>query len=144
MVELNPKSDMARGDVAFHTTDKSKYFVSWGPLQEAQNKFKTLKEHRDYSLSRLKSRDVDSLSVIKSLETTFRGHPAIFTSVSLILRTGMLGRNLVQRIICSIHLYCDNVHRYYVIYMISNWGESDADRISDYFDRVLKTFKCHR
>jgi hypothetical protein len=45
-VEFNPKGDRIKGDVAFHTPKKNRIFISWGPLEEANKRFKTVQERR--------------------------------------------------------------------------------------------------
>jgi hypothetical protein len=57
---------------------------------------------------------------------------------------GMFGRGRAApggRITCSVHLYCPDSSRYFVIYaLLSPKAPEDFDEL---FLRMVKTFKCH-
>ncbi|MGI0091837.1 MAG: hypothetical protein ACREBS_09015 [Nitrososphaerales archaeon] len=142
-VEVNPKSTRVKGDAAFQSQKGNRVFVSWGPLEEATRRFKTLEAHRDSSLDQVKKgSDVKSLDVSDLKEVQVCTHRALMTHVSAQIRSGMMGRNTSRRDIWSIHFYCPNISRYYVMFSM----ERDAEEFEDMgqvFSSFAKTMVCH-
>jgi hypothetical protein len=144
-VEINPKGNRQKCDVAFHTPDGTKFYVSWGILEEAQKRFKTLDEHVDYSLNQVKKgRDVDSVKVEQRSEGKINGHRSVFTKVSVMIRSGFFGRTLIKRTFLSTHFYCPDLSRFYVVYMLSGTSQVDEESMSNIYEEVLNSLRCHQ
>jgi len=142
-VEFNPKGTRKKADVVFQSPHGNRFFVSWGPLEEAQKKFKTLEEHRDYGIKRIKKGpDVRSAEVSDLNELQIDGHRALMSHVNAKLQRGMMSRGVSSRDIWSIHFYCPQTSRYYVVYSMQR--ESDEfDDLSAIFRSLADSMKCH-
>jgi hypothetical protein len=142
-VEFNPKGSRERCDVVFHSPKRNRIYVSWGPLEAAQKRFKTLEEHRDYAISELKkARGVRSLSVVESSESTVCGHRVLTTRVSAHPSGGILAPRQPEREMSSAHFYCKEGNRYYVMYSILNFPPEYSD-FEEVFDSVVRSAHCH-
>jgi hypothetical protein len=142
-VEFNPKGSRQRGDVVFQSPTTNRIFVSWGPLAEATKRFKTLEEHRDFNLTRVKKgQDVKTLEVSGSTETMINGHKGLLTHLTIQVRQGMMGRATAQRDLWSLHFHCSDLGRYYVVYSMlrNDEGSEELDRA---FKSVTQTMSCH-
>ncbi|MDA4130691.1 MAG: hypothetical protein OK457_07960 [Thaumarchaeota archaeon] len=142
-VEFNPKGNRKKGDVVFQTPKGNRFFVSWGPLEEAQKRFKTLEEHRDYGIKRVKKGpDVRSVDVTDLSEIQIGGHRALVSHVAAKLQRGMMSRGVSNRDIWSVHFHCPNSSRYYVIYSMQRDAEEFED-IGIIFSDLARTVSCH-
>jgi len=142
-VEMNPKTTREKGDVVFHSQKGNRFFVSWGALDEATKRFHSLEEHRDKSVNQIKrGPDVNSIEVSDQREEIICGHKALITHVSATIKSGFVSKNVAQRDIWSIHLYCPNTSRYYVIYSMQRDSE-EYPNFSGVFHSFTKTFVCH-
>ncbi len=143
-VELNPKSTREKGDVAFHTGKGNSVFVSWGPLDLAKKRFKTLDEQRDSSLNEVKKRSsVKSVEIGEMREDVVGGHRALISHISASIKQAFLarGRENVQDV-WYVHFYCPNLSRYYVVYSLLK----DPEKYEDFrgvFNNLAKSFVCH-
>ena len=142
-VELDPKATRELGDVAFHTPKKNRIFVSWGPLEKAKNRFKTLEEHREWTLSELKkSRGVKALSISGSGETLICGHRALIAQVSASLGGGIMPPPQPVRDMCSAFFYCPDGARYYVVYSQMRFPD-EYTNFPEVFDSLIHSMICH-
>jgi hypothetical protein len=144
-VEVNPKGTRKKGDVAFHTSKGNRFFISWGDLESANKRFKTLDEHRDWSTKQVgKGPDVKKVNVEDSREVQIGGHRALLSHVTADVRAGgFMSRGSMQRSMWSVHFYCPEQNRYYVIYSLQRDPEEFPD-FSSAFDSLWKTAACHR
>lgn len=142
-VELNPKGSRKKADIVFQSPQGNRFFVSWGPLDDAQRKFKTLEEHRDYGIQRVKKGpDVKSIDVSDLNELQIDGHRALLSHVNASLQRGMMSRGVSHRDIWSIHFYCPQTSRYYVVYSMQRDSE-EFDDLSTLFRSLANSVKCH-
>lgn len=142
-VELNPKTSREKGDVAFQSKKGNRIFVSWGPLAEAQNRFKTLEEHRDTNVERIrKGPDVTGVEVSDMKEVQVSGHRALVSHVTATVKAGMMSRRTTDRDVWSVHVHCPNVSRYYVVYSMTR-DPTEFEDFSKVFNAVSESFSCH-
>jgi len=142
-VELNPKTNRQKGDVAFHSPRGNKFFISWGTLGEATKRFTSLQEHRDNSVKQIRGgRDVKDISVEGSHEETLSGHTALFSHIKAEIRSGAFSRSTSDRGMSSVHLYCPETSRYYIVYFLLG----DPNEYPDFtkmFEETARSFVCH-
>ena len=145
--EFNPKTRREKGDIVMHFPDKEKVFISWGELPVVLKKYDTAKAFAEHSIKSMsKSRAVKKGE--KLTEDSFRvnSHDAFYNKAQFEEASagGMFGRGRAApggRITCSVHLYCPDSSRYFVIYaLLSPKAPEDFDEL---FLRMVKTFKCH-
>ena len=142
-VELNPKSNRHKGDVVFHSAKGNRFFVSWGELEDAKKKFKTLEEQRDKSINQLKKGpDVKLVMVSDSREDQIGGHRALFSHVAASVKQGMMSKRISERDMWSAHFYCPEISRYYVIYSLLR-DSQEYPEFGPVFDSFAKSFSCH-
>jgi len=142
-VEFNPKGTRRKADVVFQSPQGNRFFVSWGPLADAQKRFKTLEEHRDYTIQRVKKGpDVRSIDVSDQTQLQIDGHSAILSHVTAKLQRGMISRGVSQRQIWSILFYCQPTSRYYVVYCMQRDSDEFED-LSSVFRSIADGLKCH-
>ncbi|MDG6933367.1 MAG: hypothetical protein JRN68_01580 [Nitrososphaerota archaeon] len=143
-VEVNPKSNRQKCDIAFHMEEGNKFYLSWGVLNEAQERFKTLDEHVDFSLKQVqKGRDVDSLETVERKDGEVNGHRSIFARVSVLVRSGFMGRTATRRVFLSTHFYCPETMRFYVVYLLSGSAQVDEESMITTYRDVMSSFRCH-
>jgi len=142
-VEVNPKAKRKKGDVVFHTPLGNRLFVSWGPLEDASRRFKTLEEHRDWNVEQIKkSPNLKEFDVSDKREYLINGHRALSAHVKASLKQGFGGRGTLVEDIWSVRFYCPNLSRYYVIYS----QQRDAHEFKDFgqvFNSIVGGFRCH-
>jgi hypothetical protein len=142
-VEMNPKVTRKKGDVAFHSKMGNRLFVSWGPLDDATKRFKTLEEHRDWNIEQIrKMPSVSNFEVTNQTESLLNGHRALFAHVVAGIKKGFGGKSIVKEDMWSVRFYCPNLSRYYVMYT----QLKDALEFKDYgtiFNEVAASFRCH-
>ena len=127
----------------FQSPQGNRFFVSWGPLADAEKKFKTLEEHRDYGIKRIKKGpDVKSTDVTDLAELQIDGHRALLSHVGAKIQRGMMSRAVAQRDIWSIHFHCPQTSRYYVVYSMQRDSDEFED-LSGMFRNLASTIKCH-
>ncbi len=142
-VEFNPKGNRMKGDVVFHSPMRNRIFVSWGPLEDARRRFKSIEEQRDWGLKALKkSQNITSIVVNQSKETSVCGHKALVTRITASVAGGLLARKQGERTTSTVYLHCDKGARYYVLYSL----ETLAGEYPDFpalFESVAQSFVCH-
>ena len=142
-VEVNQKSTRQKGDVVFQSLGGNRVFLSWGPLDQATKHFKTLEEQRDNSVKQIaKSPDVKSVEVQDSKEEMVGGHRALVTHVSASVKRGMMSRGLSDQDVWSMHFYCPNTSRYYVVYTLLRNKDEFPD-FSQFFNAISGSLACH-
>jgi len=142
-VEVNQKSTRQKGDVAFQSQGGNRIFVSWGPLDQAMKRFKSLEEHRDNSVKQIKeSPDVKTVGVQESTEVMIGDHRSLVTHVSASVKKGMMSKATNDRDMWSVHFYCPNTSRYYVMYNMIR----DITEFPDFslvFNTISRSMTCH-
>jgi hypothetical protein len=142
-IEVNPKSTRKKGDVAFHSPKGNRFFISWGKLEDATSRFKTLEEHRDRNIKQIKKgQDVKQVETGASYEERISGHRVLFTELKAEVRQGMFGRSSYAREMWSAHLYCDNMGRYFVIYCLLR-DPTEYEDYSKIFKSMAMSLSCH-
>lgn len=142
-VEFNPRGRREKGDVVFHTPKRNRIFISWGPLADANKRFKSLEEQRDWGVSDLKkAQNVRDLTIEQSRETEICGHRALLTQLSASVGGGFLARKVAKRGTISLYFYCPVGARYYVAYSLLNVPDEYAD-FPGIFTSVTGSMVCH-
>jgi len=142
-VEVNPKGTRVKGDVVFQSKRGNRLFVSWGPLEQATKRFKTLEEHRDSAIKRVqKGPDVKTVNVSDLTELNIGGHRALTSHVSAQVRQGMMARSVSNRDIWSTHFYCEPTNRYYVVYSMER-SEGEIEDMKGLFNSFASSIACH-
>jgi len=145
--EFNPKTKREKGDIVLHFPDREKIFLSWGPLPVVIKKYDTAQAFADHSIkSMTKSRSVSKSERLTQDTFTVNSHEAYYNKAKFIEAGGggMFGGRRPApggRITCSVHFYCPNSSRYFVIYaLLSAKAPEDFDSL---FLRMVHSFKCH-
>jgi hypothetical protein len=142
-VEVNPKSTREKGDVAFHSKLGNRFFVTWGNLANVESRFKSLEEHRDKNIKQIRSGpDVKNVNVADSHEEQILGHRALFSHVTADVKAGMFSRGSYEREMWSIHLYCPDRSRYYVVYCLLR-DPKEYDDFQSVFTLMGRSLVCH-
>jgi len=142
-VELNPKSEHAKGDVAFKAQDGTRMFVSWGLIDSIQKKFATLDDQVKASVQRIKKDgQIGGIQVLDQKEFQVCGHRAVYTRISATVRsTSLFSKSVGQRELWAAHLRCEKSGRYFVVY-----GSSQTDRTleetTEVYNHLQGSFKC--
>jgi hypothetical protein len=142
-VEVNPKSTREKGDVAFHSKLGNRFFLTWGNLANVEGRFKSLEEHRDKNVKQIRSGpDVKNVNVTDSHEEQILGHKALFSHVTADVKAGMFSRGSYEREMWSIHLYCPDRSRYYVVYSLLRDPKEYGD-FAGVFNSMGRSLRCH-
>ncbi|PSN92008.1 hypothetical protein B9Q03_02400 [Candidatus Marsarchaeota G2 archaeon OSP_D] len=144
-VELNPASKRQEGDVVFHSPEKDKLYVSWGPLEKARQKFEGVEKHAEYSVERIKrSKDVNGFEISETRRSNLNGHEAVFNAVKFGVSPpgmfGFKGKPSPKRVY-SMHLYCEDSSRYLVVYTLCS--EEGSEQILEVTKKCIDSLKCH-
>jgi hypothetical protein len=145
--EFNPKTRREKGDIVMHFPDKEKVFISWGELPVVLKKYDTARAFAEHSIKSMsKSRAVKKGEKLSEDSFRVNSHDAFYNKAQFEEASagGMFGRGRTApggRITCSVHLYCPDSSRYFVVYaLLSPKAPEDFDEL---FLRMVKTFKCH-
>ncbi len=142
-VEINPKTSREKGDVVFHSQKGNRFFISWGKLDDATSKFKSLQDFRDISVKRIRSGpDVTKVNVADSREGFLEGHETLFSHFTAQVKAGVFSRSSYERNMWSAHFYCPERSRYYVIYSIERYPEEYSE-FGKVFESMVQSFHCH-
>ena len=143
-IEFNAKNTRQRGDVALHSPKNNVFFVSWGKLEEAQRRFKSLEEHRDNSVKRIaKDPNIQKADVTKSMSQTVSGHRGLLTGIQAQRRRGLMGRQEPPQNVWSVHFYCPETSRYYVVYWQLKVGDEFPDPLTTFLS-IVQSMQCHQ
>jgi len=143
--EFNPKTKREKGDVVIHFPDREKVFLSWGQLAVVTKKYPTADAFAKHSIkSMAKSRNISKSENIDTKSMTVNSHDAFYNKVHFHETVGMglfgKGRTNV-RTTCSVHLYCTQSSRYFVIYaLLTPNAPEDFDKL---FLEMVDSFRCH-
>lgn len=142
-VEINPKTTREHGDVAFHSKKGNRIFVSWGALEGATKRFKSLEAQRDSSIERIrKGPDVTGVEVSDLRETLIGGHRALISHVKASLKSGFMSKTVQQREVWSLHTHCPNISRFYVVYSMTR-DPLEFENFPSVFNNVSGSLVCH-
>jgi hypothetical protein len=150
-VELNPKSEHAKGDVAFKAADGTKMFVSWGLLETVQKKYPSLDQQVDASVQRIKKDgQISHIEVLDRKEFQVHDHRAIYTRLSATVRSqSMFGGGMFGggggtagiRELWAAHMRCEPSGRYFVVYG-SSQNEKTLVETNEIYNRLRESFRC--
>jgi len=142
-IEFNAKTTREKGDVAFHSPKNNIFFVSWGKLAEAQRRFKSLEEHRDETIKRIRrDPNMKTVEIVSSVKETVSGHDGIISEVVAQKGKGFMSRSAPTHHIWSVHFYCPQTSRYYVVYSQVK-VENEFPDFAGMFKDVTGTLRCH-
>ncbi len=142
-VEFNPKGTREKGDVVFHSPERNKVYISWGPLEEATRRFKTVEEQRDWGLENLRrTRSVKSISVAETKEIVVCGHKALVTRIVASVGGGLLSAKQPDSRSDSMYLHCPEESRFYILYSALK-SPSEYPDFSRIFDLFVQSLVCH-
>jgi hypothetical protein len=133
-----------KGHAAFHSPGRNQFFISWGSLKEAEEKFPTLEGQAEGNIKRLrKLGDVKNLDV-KTSNTIISGHDAILSDVNAEVVSGGLffSRSSYMRRLCSAHLRCPQSERYFVLYS-NNINPREYPNFQQIVEAMENSFRCH-
>ena len=141
--EFNPKNKHDSGDLVFHFPDKEKVFITWGELENARKKFRTLADYAENSIKEVKKgatvfeRDEPSSMIVNSHEALYNQTSVSQPPMGLL----SMGKKLVKRRTYSVHLYCEQSSRFFVIYALSS--DSTDESFRETYMHMAKSFTCH-
>lgn len=142
-IEFNSKNTRERGDVAFHSSRNNVFFVSWGKLEEAQRRFRSLEEHRDETIKRIRQNpNIQRAEVIRSIRQEVSGHDGLVSEVVAQRRRVFLGKDQPAHSVLSIHFYCPDTSRYYVAYWHIKVEDEYPDAMAK-FVSIAESMGCH-
>ena len=145
-VEFDPKSNRAKGDVVFKSPEKDNIFLSWGPLEKAQNRFSDTEGHLKYSIDRIKKNTrVGGVEIARKNDLDVQSHKALVSLLKVTFSMPSIipfrkSKGEVQEV-RTMHLHCENAGRYYVIF-----GQITTDKSQmheEIFNKMVNSFKCH-
>lgn len=142
--EFNPKTRREKGDIVIHFPDKQKVFLSWGSLAVVTKKFQTATEFATHSIKSMgKSRNVGKTDKMAEEKLTINSHEAFYNMVRFYeTPMGFFSKGKgVPRVTCSVHLFCSQSSRYFVIYaLLTPTAPEDFDKL---FLTMVESFHCH-
>ncbi len=142
-VEFNPKSNRSEGDVAFHSPKNNILFVSWGKLEDAKKRYASLEAHRDDTVKRIrKSPNITDAKLSKSERVVVSGHDGLRSEVTVQQTRGIIGRRQLAHDVMSVHFYCEETGRFYVVH----WDITVADEYPDAaktLSSLVASVACH-
>lgn len=140
-LEFNPKFKREDGDVAVKSPDKANIFVSWGNLDKVIKKAPTIQDHAKFSLDRVKKSVQGKMTTLESKDVKVAGHDAVFNHVKIeVPRRGIFGKGTLQEV-RSVHLHCDQTHRFYVIYSTATEGNKEVQGRT--MQEIVDSLQCH-
>lgn len=142
-IEFNSKNTREKGDVAFHSPANNVFFLSWGNLEDAKRRFKTLEDHRDDGVRRIRRNpNIQKAEITISSRQDVSHHEGILSKVVAQKRPGFMSRREPAHDVWSVHFYCPEAGRYYVAY----WNINAADEFQDpdsRFMSIVRSINCH-
>ena len=143
--EFNPKTKREKGDIVIHFPDREKVFVSWGPLAVVTKKHPTANDFATHSIKAMaKSRNIAKTDKLEEKTLTVNSHEAFYNKAQFQESVGMsfFGKGRMNpRTTCSVHFYCPNSSRYFVIYaLLTPNAPEDFDKL---FLDMVGSFRCH-
>jgi hypothetical protein len=142
--EFNPKTRREKGDIVIHFPEKEKVFLSWGQLSVVTKKYPTADLFANHSIKSMgKSRNVAKTVKLDDKPLKVNSHEAFYNKVQFHeTAMGFFGKGRTNiRTTCSVHFYCPNSSRYYVIYaLLTPNAPEDFDAL---FLDMVDSFTCH-
>ena len=141
--EFNPKNQHDSGDLVFHFPNKEKVFITWGELEKARKKFRTLSDYAESSIKEVR-KGATVFEREEQSSITLNSHEALYNQTSVSQPPmGLLGvrRKLVKRGTYSVHLYCEQSSRFFVIYAL--FSDSTDESFRETFMHMANSFTCH-
>ena len=135
-LEFNPKFSREEGDLAIKSPEKATVFFTWGDLGKVTKKGRTLEDHSDFSLERVKKSVQGKLEQVERKEIRVNSHPAIYNRVKVeVPRRGPFGKGQNQDVV-SVHVHCERSGRYFLVYSTlsataAGWQERTVQGIID-------------
>jgi hypothetical protein len=144
IVEFKRKCSRNQGEIIFHAPTKNKITISWYDIGEIKKRYKTINDHVDKIMEKIKkSPGVESVEIIKKTELEINRHKAIFVHLKIGSSQSFFFRKRVFFQECwSLHVYCENTGRYFVLYCLTRPNESSTNQES-VFSYMRESFKCH-
>jgi hypothetical protein len=141
--EFDPKSARGKGNAVFHSPGRNKFFVSWGPLKDAEKRFPSLRDQAEGSVKRLKKgKDVKKIDA-RTMDTVISEHEAVLSDVNAeVMAGGFLSRNVFQRHLWSCHLRCPQSERYFVLYS-NHQNPQEYTNFEAIVAAIENSFRCH-
>jgi hypothetical protein len=143
-VEFNPRSRREEGDVVFHLQGKEKIFLSWGDLEKATKSFRTVEEHAEHSLEKVrKGSNVKGFQRTLQGSVTVNSHKGAYNRVKFqeVTVGFFTGKKTLPRDAYSVHLHCTNSSRYFVVYALV--PEDSAEEHEKTLTTMVHSLKCH-
>ena len=143
--EFNPKTQREKGDVVIHFPDREKVFLSWGKLDVVTKKYSTAEEFANHSIKSMgKSRNISKTDRVDEKSLMVNNHKAFYNKMQFheMASAGFFGKGRTNvRTTCSVHLYCPNSSRYFVLYaLLTPNAPEDFDEL---FLEMVNSFRCH-
>jgi hypothetical protein len=108
-VEFDPKSNRSKGDVVFKSPEKDNIFLSWGPLEKAENRFSDPEGHLKYSIDRIKKNTrVGGVEVARKNDLEIHSHKALVSllkvtfSMPSIVQNDASSLSRLRQILCNL------------------------------------------
>ncbi len=143
-IEFNPKSRRGEGDLVFHFPDRVKIFLSWGDLEKASQKFKTVEEHADHSLKRIKTAgNVKNFERVSHDSIRIRSHNGVYNRAKFeeVTIGFFSGKRKNPREAHSVHVHCPVSSRFFVVYaLLPTEGTYEYEKI---FSAMANSLRCH-
>jgi hypothetical protein len=83
-----------------------------------------------------------SVDIVSSVKETLSGHDGIMSEVVAKKRSGLISRSEPTHRILSVHFYCPQRSRYYVVYSQIKIEDEYPD-FAGMFKGVTETMRCH-
>jgi hypothetical protein len=142
-IEFNAKNSRQKGDVAFHSPSNNVFFLSWGKLEEAQKRFKSLQQHRDETVKRIgQNPNMAKVDIVASSKQAMSTHEGLLSHVVAKGRRGMIGRTEPNHEIWSVHFYCPETGRYYVAYWHIK-AKDEFPEVESKYRTIIQSVGCH-
>lgn len=144
-IEFNPKSRREKGDIVVHFPDHEKIFLSWGELEDGQKKFATVEEQAERSIKAAsKSSQTKNIERVKQDSVEINSHRAAYNHVRMeeTPRGFFPSKQKIKRDVMSLHLHCEPLSRYFVIYAMPT--RNAPEDFGELFLEMAHTFKCHQ
>jgi len=146
-VKLNENASFLNGNVVFFDPNgKESIYITWNELKKAKEKYTSVKEHAQSSLSKMMNEKANygKIKIIeqKAIEVNF--HEAYLNHIELsTLRFGLipLFPKTILHSLISVFIHCEKSQRFFVI--IGDSHPNDAENLKEKFQQALKSFNCH-
>jgi hypothetical protein len=144
-VKLDARSRRNEGNVVFESADDGRVVVRWSPLAAAKERYSCLEEHVKDSVDRIRRRPkTKKVELIETRKLRMNSHKAISSHIRMFFslrRFWPFGKTF-QEEVRSLHIYCKDSGRYFVVYgMTTSDRSAHQNRI---FSNIIESFVCHK